>query len=289
MALYKKVRRGPGDMEVNMFYKRIITAVIGAPVVMTLVYLGGLFFATLVWLLALLGIREYIKLFRPASRFYVYYGYAGVTALLFSMFTGNLLLIFGVVTALFLGSSLSLLFNFDELPVAEITNMFWGVMYVGMLGFLVMIREIDEIMGMEWGGMAMTVFIFMVTWFNDSFAYFVGRQWGTKKLFPVISPNKSLQGYVGGLVFSIIGGLLLSVPIQEAFPYPVGITIVLIIMIVIIGQLGDLLESAIKRKLETKDSGGLLPGHGGILDRFDSIISVAPIIYFTIMLLEAIL
>ncbi|MGS2761934.1 phosphatidate cytidylyltransferase [Sinomicrobium sp. M5D2P9] len=121
--------------------------------------------------------------------------------------------------------------------------------------------------------------IFILIWINDTFAYLVGRSIGRTKLFPSISPNKTIEGFIGGMVFSLIAAYIFAL-------YNRDLTIlqwlILSLVVVITGTLGDLIESKFKRLAGVKDSGAILPGHGGLLDRLDSIIFLAPFAYLTL-------
>jgi phosphatidate cytidylyltransferase len=121
--------------------------------------------------------------------------------------------------------------------------------------------------------------IFILIWVNDSFAYLVGKTLGRHKLYPAISPKKTIEGAVGGLVFSMATAYLLSKfePILDTAQW-----IILALVIVVTGSLGDLIESKLKREAGVKDSGAILPGHGGMLDRLDSLIYAAPFAYLTL-------
>lgn len=118
--------------------------------------------------------------------------------------------------------------------------------------------------------------IFILIWTNDTFAYIVGKSIGKHKLFEKISPKKTIEGFIGGIVFSVIAGILIS-------KYYIGGSILIWtispVIISIFSTLGDLIESKFKRIAAVKDSGKIMPGHGGILDRLDSIIFVAPFVY----------
>lgn len=121
--------------------------------------------------------------------------------------------------------------------------------------------------------------IFILIWVNDSFAYLVGKTFGKNKLFPSVSPKKTWEGTIGGLVFALVAAYFLS-------KYETNINLtqwfILAIVIVITGSLGDLIESKFKRAAGVKDSGAILPGHGGMLDRLDSLIFAAPFAYLTL-------
>jgi phosphatidate cytidylyltransferase len=121
--------------------------------------------------------------------------------------------------------------------------------------------------------------IFILIWVNDSFAYLVGKTLGRTKLFPKVSPKKTVEGSVGGFVFTMIAAYIMAryEPIVEPTQW-----LILAAVIVISGNLGDLVQSKLKRAAGVKDSGAILPGHGGMLDRLDSLIFAAPFAYLTL-------
>ena len=124
----------------------------------------------------------------------------------------------------------------------------------------------------------------MLIWTNDTFAYLVGKNFGKHKLFPSVSPKKTIEGFIGGLLFSVICGILLG-------KYFIGVKhiyfwVVIAIIVSIFSTLGDLIESKLKRIAGVKDSGTIMPGHGGILDRLDSIIFVIPFINLFYLILR---
>lgn len=123
--------------------------------------------------------------------------------------------------------------------------------------------------------------IFILIWVNDSFAYLVGKTMGRTKLFPAVSPKKTVEGSLGGLVFTIVAAYFMAryEPIVNPLQW-----VILATVIVIAGGLGDLVESKMKREAGVKDSGAILPGHGGMLDRLDSLIFAAPFAYLTLNL-----
>jgi len=125
--------------------------------------------------------------------------------------------------------------------------------------------------------------IFILIWTNDTFAYIVGKSVGKHKLIERISPKKTVEGFIGGMVFSVIAGILISKFYFQPKPNYLNTSIVIwtisAIIISIFSTLGDLIESKFKRIAGVKDSGNIMPGHGGILDRLDSIIFVAPFVY----------
>jgi phosphatidate cytidylyltransferase len=131
-------------------------------------------------------------------------------------------------------------------------------------------------------GTVLVMFPIAVTWATDTGAYTLGRMFGRHKLIPSVSPSKTVEGALGGLLFSILGTWLyvqfLLEPFSQLSLAPLGI-LVFAIVVGIVGQVGDLAESLLKREAGVKDSSKLLPGHGGILDRFDSLLFVLPVAY----------
>ncbi|MDB4495338.1 phosphatidate cytidylyltransferase [Flavobacteriaceae bacterium] len=123
--------------------------------------------------------------------------------------------------------------------------------------------------------------IFLIIWMNDSFAYLIGKQFGKNKLYPSVSPKKTFEGAIGGLVFGLLAAVLIAQidPLLSLYQW-----LLLATVVVITGNLGDLLESKFKRVAGVKDSGAILPGHGGMLDRLDSLIFAAPFAYLLIII-----
>jgi phosphatidate cytidylyltransferase len=132
--------------------------------------------------------------------------------------------------------------------------------------------------------------LFILIWTNDTFAYIVGKSMGKHKLFERISPKKTIEGFLGGLVFAVFAGFLISKlyiePKPEFSQKSILIWTFIALIVGIMGTIGDLIESKFKRIAEVKDSGSIMPGHGGILDRLDSVIFVAPIIFLFYQILN---
>jgi len=140
-----------------------------------------------------------------------------------------------------------------------------SVPYAGLLGSLVALRAHPE--GLAWTALALAM-----TWGNDTGAYFVGMRFGRRKLYPKVSPHKSWEGFFGGLVASVVAAAIF----RFFLPLDWGDVLVLGGVAGVVGPLGDLSESMIKRAFDVKDSGNLIPGHGGIFDRLDALLFVAP-------------
>jgi phosphatidate cytidylyltransferase len=158
----------------------------------------------------------------------------------------------------------------DSLPSSAIAVL--ATTYVGMLGgSLIRLRnDFPE-------GSKLVYFLLLVVWLGDSGAYYVGKQFGKHKLSPRISPKKTVEGLVGGVTASVITALVIHFTFFPAFPLLHAVLAGVLLSVA--GVIGDLAESMWKRSADVKDSGTLLPGHGGFLDRFDSILFTAPILY----------
>ena len=123
---------------------------------------------------------------------------------------------------------------------------------------------------------------FILVWINDSFAYLVGKNFGKQKLFPAVSPKKTVEGFLGGLFFACIASYFIA---YFSYTFKFTYWLILAIIISVFGTIGDLIESKFKRQAGVKDSGVIMPGHGGLLERLDSIIFSAPFIYLFLRLL----
>ena len=121
--------------------------------------------------------------------------------------------------------------------------------------------------------------ILSIIWINDSFAFLVGKNFGSRKLFPSVSPRKTVEGFLGGLTFSLLAAFLIS---KLNFDFSVLDWLIIGLIVSVVGTIGDLVESKFKRQAKIKDSGTIMPGHGGILDRLDSLLFAAPFVYLYI-------
>ena len=154
----------------------------------------------------------------------------------------------------------------------------FGSVYIGwMLGHLILLRGLEC-------GIALIFFVFLVTWASDTAAYYVGSSFGTHKLAPRTSPGKTIEGAIGGLAGSVVMALVA----KFGFMPWLDLRDCLIVGLLLgsIGQAGDLFESRLKRHAGVKDSGTILPGHGGLLDRVDSLIFTTPVFYYYVMLIK---
>lgn len=175
--------------------------------------------------------------------------------------------------------------SFKTVKASQAAFTLLGIYYVAIpLSFLYQIRMIEKY------GVYLFILLFVCSWIADTFAYFVGSAIGKHKLVPHLSPKKSVEGAIGGIVGAALIGLIYGIILHNITGIRAGLPFTIISAIgAFISIFGDLAASAIKRNYDVKDYGNLIPGHGGILDRFDSMIFVAPIVYIGAVLLTPLL
>lgn len=252
-----------------MFLQRVLTAVIGIPIVLAALFYGGIAWRFIVLAIVFVGLLEFARMAGPG----IYLDYLLVSGLSFILLSYSgiteIKLLLWLVLQLFyylIRASFTGMHNFSAA-----FNLL-GVLYVALpLSFLVLVREE---FGVIW-----TIFGLVCTWLTDTGAYFGGSRYGKNKLSK-ISPNKTIEGCLAGILTAILGAVLFAL----IFAKPVLKLSIFAAFLSICGQLGDLVESALKRERAVKDSGSLLPGHGGILDRFDSLGFVFPALFILLTL-----
>lgn len=273
---------------------RIISALVGIPIVVALLfYHDGRPFTVLVAVAALLGLLEFYRgaakgkvrpfmLFGVAmgALFFYFGGWFGLDVL-------RMIDLIPTFTALILLAFVIELFQKDRKPFLNVGTTVLGVGYVvWMLLHLIWLRDSGSVIKVgPWQselGAWLVMFVFLTTWAVDTGAYFAGRAFGKRKLAPSLSPGKTIEGSIGGFVLAIIVGAVVGQLIK--LPQPHGL--ILGALVGIAAQFGDLTESALKREVGIKDFGALIPGHGGMLDRIDSLLFTGPLVfwYLTILL-----
>lgn len=260
-----------------MFWVRFRSSVILMAITLAVILLGGDVLFAVVLAISIIGMTELYKTVNLQKSPIGIAGYAA--ALLYFGFIR-----FGLTEYhhfLFIGFLLCLMllyvFLYPKFHIEDITMAFFGVFYVAvMLSYLYQVRMAEN-------GAILVWLIFIGAWGSDTCAYCVGMLIGKHKNFTELSPKKSIEGCIGGVIGAALLGVLYSVIIKGYIPDFQNRALVFAVICgaaSVISQLGDLAASAIKRNHNIKDYGKLIPGHGGILDRFDSIIFVAPIVYF---------
>jgi phosphatidate cytidylyltransferase len=235
---------------------------------------GKAFFALFVGLVAAVGLLEYYAL--VLSRETTATKVAGLVlgSTLFVSFYAGIQVVPVVLVLVFLGCALISLTRFDpQTPESEMLyKHVTGLVYIPfLLGHLVLIRNWDK--GVTW-----IFFLMTVVFAGDMAAYYIGKAVGRHKLWPSISPGKTMEGAVAGLMANVLVGSLFKPLCCPEFGW--GYWFALILVIGTLGQTGDLVESMLKRSVHLKDSGKILPGHGGLLDRIDAMLFAAPALYY---------
>lgn len=182
----------------------------------------------------------------------------------------------------------SVLFLFDE---HEVKSNFFSK-YTYLIGYIVLpfvfITKIP--FGEKGYNPKIIISIFILIWTNDTFAYIIGKSMGKRKLFERVSPKKTIEGFIGGVLFALVASYIISRyyfdPKEYYFKKSVAIWMTIALIVGVFGTIGDLIESKFKRAANVKDSGAIMPGHGGILDRLDSVIFVAPIVFLFYQILN---
>ncbi|MBT8400501.1 MAG: phosphatidate cytidylyltransferase [Rhodothermia bacterium] len=257
---------------------RVLTALVAIPIMVWLTWLGGWPFLVLIVACALLGQVEFYQMASAGGMAPLRIAGLMLGLLIAIRSVFPLPLAFGAVAVavMLIASHLS---NRPANPPQSVAITLLGIVYPTlMLTYMVDIRAGGAAAVGQPGAFWLTMSVFILVWVSDTAAYYVGRAFGKRKLAPQISPNKTWEGALGGSVGSIAVAAAMGMTVL-AF-VPMTHCLVLGIICGSIGQLGDLAESRIKRLVGVKDSGSIIPGHGGVLDRFDALTVVAPISYF---------
>jgi len=260
---------------------RILVAILFGPPLLILSYLGALYFLILILFLTLLALLElsYIYKIKGMDLPKVPLSVFGLLIVAFSYFQVRDALLLIIFSSLLYVSLFQIVTRGTRQAISNISSFMFGLIYVPVFfSFLILIRELPRTVNIDYrmGGLWI-IFILFCVWLSDTLAYFVGTPFGKHKLCPGISPGKSVEGFAAGIAGSALAAILShhfflgSVPLGDLF--------ILSLIIGSVGQVGDLVESSFKREANLKDSSSILPGHGGILDRFDSLLFAAPAVY----------
>ena len=265
-------------------HTRILPALVFIPLFYFLVrYAPPLAFFALVATVSILALWEFYLLFHQNSTLDTTFGMgiAASSLVLVSLQWPHL-----ISLQMALGLAILLILTFQTLlgpstPHSAISTLVigFGVLYIVFtLGHLLSIRNLTE-------GEFLIFFVVLVTWASDTGGYYVGKLWGNHPLAPTLSPKKTVEGFIGGMALAILFAILAH------FWFLPSLTLVdcLLcgVLLTSVGTLGDLSESAFKRHVGIKDSGGLIPGHGGMLDRLDSLLLTAPTFYYYMVFIHS--
>lgn len=255
---------------------RFISAVIGLILFFIVIFASQLVLDIVLGALILFMLYEFFHAFQFGFMLSAV-GLIGTTALLCVLSSGRYDIFAFALTAYIVLLITISIFRHKTISFTDIATVLFATIYVGFFtSFIARIRALDE------NGLYYLFLIFICAWMTDTGAYFSGRFFGKHKLAPSISPKKTIEGSVGGIICAMLGCIVLGLVaayINEASP-----NYWLLALVGLIGsclaQLGDLIASLIKRTCGVKDFGNIMPGHGGALDRFDSVIMVSPFIYY---------
>ncbi len=251
----------------------MLTSVVAIPAIVGVLYYGSpklfLFFLAAV---ILGGVYEYFSIIDRIgiSGFPIPGMILSFLLLVSFYFDGNFILGWGLVASITLFATWFLQENNIKIAIDQISFTLFGILYVaGLGGYYILIRNLE-------GGGSLIFFLLLITWLGDTAAYYWGKNYGKKPLAPIISPNKTVEGAVAGLVGSLAAGV-----VGYWFLGNMAMVHCLLLALICgtIGQFGDLAESLLKRHAGIKNSGNLLPGHGGILDRIDGLLLAGPTFY----------
>ena len=267
-----------------MDIKRFTTALLGFPLVAAVLIFGNVYIVDIAFaIIAIMSLHEYFDSFKEKAHPVKWIGYilATLIAFIHVIPKEHLLYIIASITPI----SILVLFvqsiiNNKKTDIKDIAITFFGICYIGL--FLMFIPLIN---GME-NGKIYIWFPIIAAWGTDIFGYLTGKAIGKHK-FTEISPNKTIEGCMGGTIGAVILMLAYTAICNQVFHLQINYLYMLIISIIlsVIGQIGDLAASSIKRYNEIKDFSNLIPGHGGMLDRIDSVIFIAPFAYMLLSLL----
>ncbi|MGT2808361.1 phosphatidate cytidylyltransferase [Streptococcus iniae] len=257
--------------------ERVIWGSIAAAIFLPFLIIGNLPFQLVVGILAMIAVSELLKMKKLEV-----FSFEGVLAMLaaftltipmdnylrFLPIDGNFAS-FGLIVFLILAGTV---INSDHYSFEDATFPIASSLYVG-IGF-------QNLVNARMAGMDKVLLALFIVWATDIGAYVIGRRFGKRRLLPKVSPNKTVEGSLGGIASALgVAFIFMLVDKSVYAPHHFLVMLIFVILFSIFGQFGDLVESAIKRHFGVKDSGKLIPGHGGILDRFDSMIFVFPIMH----------
>ncbi|MCK4271639.1 phosphatidate cytidylyltransferase [bacterium] len=280
--------RDAGKTKGSALLSRILVGAVGIPFLVFMVLKGELFLLVLVDLIIVLGLWEFYRMLEVK----------GICPFRSLGIGGGLLLSWQLYFKTGVGNEVIITFILLVIMVAELARRrqrnsilhiavtILGIFYVGWLSsHFILLRELPRLVGVDYsaGGWYLLA-IFIITWICDTGAYGLGRAFGRHPLLLRVSPKKTVEGAIGGLVSALLAGLLLGGVFLKDF-LPLRHFVIIAIIVGTIGQIGDLVESLLKRDVQIKDTSRLLPGHGGVLDRFDSLLFIVPVTYWYLKIL----
>lgn len=272
--------------KVNSFVKRTITGVVFVILIIGSVILNKWVFAGLFFLISIGGILEFLKISRAlggkVSKIAILVSalllYALITFVAFGYIIGADALLYGLLIFPFI--AIFELFRNGNNSLVNVSHAIAGLLWI-VVPLALLNGFFNPNPEAAWSHSGALLGFFLILWIYDSGAYIAGSTLGKHKMMEHISPKKSWEGFAGGALLGFLTAFLVSASFTE---FSLGQWMIIALMIIIFGTLGDFIESMLKRSAGIKDSGNILPGHGGILDRFDAVFIAAPVIFLLIRL-----
>jgi len=265
-----------------MLLSRVLTAIIGIPFIFACVYCGDILFYIMMFFVSFLCVYEYLvilKKYNPHTLVSLIMAAAFFIFLYFFRSLSVNKVAVSVVVMMIVLFGIEIFGKNPGLCIVRISSSFLGAFFIPFaLMHMVYIRDLKD-------GMELVFFVFIVVWILDTAAYAFGKILGRHKLAETISPKKTVEGAVAGIVFGVLGAVVFRCKFINNI-LTLWDSVILGFVIAIAGQFSDLCESIIKRDGNVKDSGKIIPGHGGVFDRFDSYIFAAPAVYYVLELLK---
>lgn len=267
-----------GNDKISNFIQRAITGIIFIVVIGVALIVSPITYAMLMVSVVSLATNEFCRMIRSAGLSPHFFSVLGVNVVAFALsfliyynnYDPRFLLI---IVILIWGVFLVELMSKNENPLQNIALTLLSTIYIGLPFSLFNLLAFKN--GVyDWHPV---ILLYILVWINDTGAYLTGVTLGRHKLYERISPKKTIEGCIGGVVFTMLAAYLLSIYMPDLSLKPI-VAIVMGFLVAVVGTIGDLIESMFKRSVKVKDSGTLLPGHGGVLDRFDAILFAVPIV-----------
>ncbi len=270
----------------NNFTNRLIFGFLYGALIIASSYFGPYYFYGLFFIFMLFSLYEFLKIIEIKSVYpYILAVTSFISAILSNINSAKIedVLIQKIIVSIF---TFAMFFTFISALVSsrKIAIQYLGKIFLSLIYVIIPFSLLIKIPYLNFNhdfDFMIVLGIFILIWSNDVFAFFIGKNFGKHKLIERVSPNKTIEGFVGGFIFTFIAGFLMSKYCDSLLSYQ---WLALAIIVSVFGVLGDLIESMFKRQAKLKDSSNFIPGHGGFLDRLDSIIFASPFIFLYLFL-----
>ena len=242
---------------------------------------GGVVTTGILTIVSIVGIWEYLRIYSMEKSSFAFVNYIFTVVFYIFIYLQKINFLFPICIVMLMIVLAIYVFHFPKYKDYDVAKVLFSFIYVTVLmSFILRLRNMEF-------GLYLTFYLLIASWGNDVCAYLVGRTIGKHKLSPKVSPNKSVEGFIGGIIGAFVIGMLYTMAFIDMLPFTSAFWGGVVSAIAAIPSvIGDLAASAIKRNHDIKDYSHLIPGHGGILDRFDSVIYIAPIIYWLVEIIS---